>query len=87
MTRRLTLTMVAVVTGALVVATLATLLVIRIQARNQVRKDLGGQAELLARRIETVQRVGLAAVQVALRLGEPARSARFERGRRSLPRW
>jgi len=72
MTRRLTLTMVAVVTGALVVATLATLLVTRIQARNQVREDLGVQAERLARRIETVQRVGLTAVQVALRLEEGA---------------
>jgi signal transduction histidine kinase len=72
MTRRLTLTMVAVVTGALLVATVATMVVTRIQARDQVRKDLGGQAERLARRIETVQRVGLAAVQVALRLEEGA---------------
>jgi two-component system sensor histidine kinase BaeS len=72
MTRRLTLTMVAVVTGALLVATIGTLVVTRVQARTQARKDLGGQAQLLARRIETVQRVGLAAVQVALRLEDGA---------------
>src|SRR5215212_2753086 len=72
MTRRLTLTMVAVVTGALLVATTATLVVTRIRARDQARRELGAQAERLARRIETVQRVGLAAVQVALRLEEGA---------------
>ncbi len=72
MTRRLTLTMVAVVTGALLLATVATLVVTRMEARNQVRRDLGDQAQRLARRIETVQRVGLAAVQVALRLEEGA---------------
>ena len=72
MTRRLTLTMVAVVTGALLLATVATLVVTRMEARTQVRQDLGDQAERLARRIETVQRVGLAAVQVALRLEEGA---------------
>jgi two-component system OmpR family sensor kinase len=71
-TRRLTLTMVAVVTGALLLATMATLVVTGMEARNQVRRDLGDQAERLARRIETVQRVGLAAVQVALRLEEGA---------------
>ena len=64
--------MVAVVTGALMLATLATLVVTRMEARNQVRRDLGDQAERLARRIETVQRVGLTAVQVALRLEEGA---------------
>ena len=68
MTRRLTLTMVAVVTGALLVVTVGTLFVTRLEARNQARRELGQQAERLARRIETVQRVGLAAVQVALRL-------------------
>ena len=72
MTRRLTLTMVAVVTGALLVATVGTLIVTRAEARAQVRRELGRQAERLARRIETVQRVGLAAVQVALRLEEGA---------------
>lgn len=64
--------MVAVVTGALLLATVATLVVTRMEARNQVRRDLGDQAERLARRIETVQRVGLAAVQVALRLEDGA---------------
>src|SRR5688500_6638978 len=64
--------MVAVVTGALLLATVATLAVTRMEARNQVRRDLGDQAQRLARRIETVQRVGLAAVQVALRLEEGA---------------
>ncbi len=71
MTRRLTLTMVAVVTGALLVATIATLVVTRLEARNQARRDLGEQAERLARRIETVP-TGLAAVRVALRLEEGA---------------
>ena len=72
MTRRLTLTMVAAVTGALLVATVGTLVVTRMEARAQVRRELGRQAERLARRIETVQRVGLAAVQVALRLEQGA---------------
>ncbi len=71
MTRRLTLTMVAVVTGALLVATLGTLLVTRLEARNQARRDLGDQAQRLARRIETVP-VGLAALRVALRLEDGA---------------
>ncbi|HEV3497357.1 MAG TPA: HAMP domain-containing sensor histidine kinase [Actinomycetes bacterium] len=72
MTRRLILTMVAVVTGALLVATVGTLVVTRMEARTQARRELGRQAERLAVRIETVQRVGLAAVQVALRLEEGA---------------
>src|SRR3982751_6566942 len=72
MTRRLTLTMIAVVTGALLVATVGTLVVTRMEARTQARRELGLQAERLARRIETVQRVGLAAVQVALRLEDGA---------------
>ncbi len=71
MTRRLTLTMVAVVTGALLVATLGTLFVTRLQARDQARRDLGDQAQRLARRIETVP-VGLAALRVALRLEDGA---------------
>lgn len=72
MTRRLTLTMVAVVTGALFVVTLGTLFVTRLGSRQQARRELGQQAERLARRIETVQRVGLAGVQVALRLEDGA---------------
>ncbi len=72
MTRRLTLTMVAVVAGALFVATVGTLFVTRIEARAQARRELGQQAQRLARRIETVQRVGLAGVQVALRLDDGA---------------
>jgi two-component system sensor histidine kinase BaeS len=72
MTRRLTMTMIAVVTGALLVATVGTLVVTRIEARAQARRELGQQAQRLARRIETVQRVGLAAVQVALRLEDGA---------------
>ena len=72
MTRRLTLTMVAVVTGALLVATLATLFVTRLEARSQARRELGRQAQRLARRMEIVQRGGLAGVQVALRLEDGA---------------
>jgi two-component system sensor histidine kinase BaeS len=68
MTRRLTLTMVAVVTGALLLVTVAALFVTRVEARTQARRELGQQALRLARRVETVQRVGLAGVQVALRL-------------------
>src|SRR5829696_3289242 len=71
MTRRLTLTMVAVVTGALLVATVGTLLVTRIEARNQTRRELGGQAQRLARRIEAVP-VALAALRAALRLEDGA---------------
>ncbi len=71
MTRRLTLTMVAVVTGALLVATLGTLVVTRLEARDQARQELGGQAQRLARRIETLP-VGLAAVRAALRLEDGA---------------
>ena len=72
MTRRLTLTMVAVVTGALLVATVGTLFVTRIEARASARRELGSQAQRLALRIETVQRAGLATVQVALRLEDGA---------------
>jgi signal transduction histidine kinase len=64
--------MVAVVTGALLLATVATLVVTRMEARAQVRQELGDQAQRLARRLETVQPAGLAAVQVALRLEEGA---------------
>src|SRR3954447_8659619 len=71
MTRRLTLTMVAVVTGALLVATAGTLVVTRLEARNQARRELGAQAQRLARRIETLP-VGLAAVRAALRLEDGA---------------
>ena len=71
MTRRLTLTMVAVVTGALLVATVATLLITRLEARAQARRELGDQALRLARRIETLPG-GLAAVRVALRLEDGA---------------
>ncbi|MDQ3895862.1 MAG: HAMP domain-containing protein, partial [Actinomycetota bacterium] len=73
MTRRLTLTMVAVVAGALLVATVGTLVVTRVRAGQEARHELGRQAERLARRIETVQRPGgLAAVAVALRLEDGA---------------
>jgi len=71
MTRRLTLTMVAVVTGALLVATLGTLVVTRLEARTQARRELGGQAQGLAKRIETLP-LGLAAVRAALRLEDGA---------------
>jgi two-component system sensor histidine kinase BaeS len=72
-TRRLTLTMVAVVTGALLVAGIGTLVVTRAQARLQARKELGQQALRLARQVETVQRAnGLAGVRVALRLDDGA---------------
>ena len=71
MTRRLTLTMVAVVTGALLVATAGTLVVTTLEARDQARRELGAQAQRLARRIETLP-LGLAAVRAALRLEDGA---------------
>ncbi len=64
--------MIGVVAGALLAATVGTLVLTRMEARDQARRELGQQAERLARRMETVQRVGLAAVQVALRLEEGA---------------
>jgi signal transduction histidine kinase len=69
MTRRITLTMVSVVAGALLVASLATLLLIRVSDRREARRQLGREAQRLARTVEDVpnQRL-LAAVGAALKL-------------------
>lgn len=56
MTRRITRTMVAVVAGALVVATLGTVLLLRVDVRYDTRRDLGRQARDLADRLEELQR-------------------------------
>jgi two-component system sensor histidine kinase BaeS len=68
-TRRITLTMVAVVAGALVVATLGTLVISRASDRRAVRRELGRQAQRLAARIEDAQTPrALRIVGAALRL-------------------
>jgi len=52
MTRRITLTMVGVVAGALVVAGLGALLLIRLGARSEAKKELASQAQRLAGALE-----------------------------------
>ncbi|MDQ3978309.1 MAG: HAMP domain-containing histidine kinase [Actinomycetota bacterium] len=69
MRRRITATMVAVVAGALLVATVGTFLLLRVAVRNDARRELGRQAERAAARLEEVQRPGvLAALGGVLRL-------------------
>ena len=69
MTRRITLTMVAMVAGALLVAGLGTLLVFRLEAGDQARRDLGRQAERLAAEVEALEAPGaFGPVARALRL-------------------
>jgi len=72
-TRRITLTMVAVVAGALLVASVFTLLLARRDARRHARDDLVRQAQHLATSIEDVNRPNvLRAVGAALRLEDQA---------------
>jgi len=72
-TRRITLTMVAVVAGALLVASAVTLLLARRDARRHTRDDLVRQAQQLATSIEDVDRPNvLRAVGAALRLEDQA---------------
>ena len=69
MRRRITRTMVGVVAGALVLATVGTFLLLRVSVRNDARRELGRQAGDLVSRVDDVQRPGvLAALRVALRL-------------------
>lgn len=69
MTRRLVVTIVAVVAAALVVASLGTVVVLRLEARAELRRELRAQATRLAARVETVQAPGaLQTVARALRL-------------------
>jgi len=69
MTRRIILTMVAVVAGALAVASVATLVLSRAADRREARRELGRQAERLAGTAEdALNPPALAAVRVALRL-------------------
>ena len=71
MRRRITLTMVGVVAGALVVATVGTVLLLRYQSRRDTLADLRRQATTIATRVEDVQRPQiLTALTVALRLEE-----------------
>ncbi len=69
MTRRLIVTIVAVVAAALAVASIGTAVILRLEARAAVRSELGDQATRLATRVETVEAPGaLPAVVRALRL-------------------
>ncbi|MEA2902259.1 MAG: two-component system, OmpR family, sensor kinase [Actinomycetota bacterium] len=69
MTRRLVVTIVAVVAAALAVASVGTVVILRLEARAEVRRELREQAGRLASRVETVQAPGaLPAVARALRL-------------------
>ena len=71
MRRRITLTMVGVVAGALLVAMVGTVLLIRYQARRDTESDLRRQAGTIATRLEDVQRPQiLTALSVVLRLEE-----------------
>ncbi|HEX7275824.1 MAG TPA: HAMP domain-containing sensor histidine kinase, partial [Acidimicrobiales bacterium] len=82
MTRRLIATIVAVVAAALAVASMGTLVILRLEARASVRVELREQAARLASRVETVQAPGaLPAVIRALRL-EGASVLRLEPGGR-----
>ena len=69
MRRRITVTMVAVVAGALLVATVGTFLLQRLAVRDEARRELGRQARDVADRLDEVQRPGvLAALGGVLRL-------------------
>jgi len=72
-TRRITLTMVAVVAGALLVASVVTLLLARHDARRRTRNDLVRQAQNLATSIADVEKPNvLRAVGIALRFEDQA---------------
>ncbi len=69
MTRRVIVTIVAIVAAALVVASVVTFVLVRVEAQNQARTELRRQAVRLATRVETVQAPGALTVVVrALRL-------------------
>ncbi|MGH9226858.1 MAG: sensor histidine kinase [Acidimicrobiales bacterium] len=69
MRRRITLTMVGVVAGALVVAMVGTVLLLRYQARMDTLDDLRRQARTIAARTEDIQRPQiLTALSLVLRL-------------------
>ena len=69
MRRRITLTMVGVVAGALLVATLGTAVLLRFAAKADTRRELGRQASDIATRLDEIQRPGvLNALGAVLRL-------------------
>ena len=69
MTRRLVVTIVGVVAAALAVASIGTVVILRLEARAAARTELRDQAVRLAARVETVQAPGaLQVVTRALRL-------------------
>ena len=77
MTRRLTLTMVAVVAGALLVAGFGSFALLALQARNETVRDLRRQAQAVAATVEDVANVrNLRTVGAALKL-EGERVMRF----------
>ena len=69
MTRRLIVTIVAIVAAALAVASVVTFVLVRVEARSQARTELRRQAVRLAAHVETLQAPGALTVVVrALRL-------------------
>ena len=69
MTRRLVVTIVGVVAAALAVASIGTVVILRLEARGAARTELRDQAVRLASRVDTVEAPGaLLAVTRALRL-------------------
>jgi two-component system sensor histidine kinase BaeS len=69
MRQRITLTMVGVVAGALLVATLGTAILLRFAARADTRRELGREASGIALRLDEIQRPGvLNALGAVLRL-------------------
>jgi two-component system sensor histidine kinase BaeS len=77
-TRRLVVTIVGIVAAALAVASVGTVVILRLEARVQARTELRDQAVRLASRVETVQAPGaLQTVARALRL-EGATLLRFD---------
>ena len=68
MRRRLTIATVGLVAGALLVAGLGTLLLIRRSARDEARRELVSQAEAIAAQAEAASRPNLVVLRRALRL-------------------
>ena len=69
MTRRLTLAIVSVVVGALLVAGLGTLLLVRVGSRDETRRRLVDQADTIATRLDIAERPALLrAIASTLRL-------------------
>lgn len=72
MTRRITRTMVAVVAGALLLTTVGTVVLLRLETRAEARSELRQEAERIALRLETFQREGVLPALVTARALEGA---------------